>query len=74
MFVSRGMGEAFEGGGWENLIPGGGGEVISGGGGRRTLNNAHITCLLGELIDPVDDELFSPSVSLSADEMSRECL
>lgn len=44
------------------------------GGGRRTLNNAHITCLLGELIDPVDDELFSPSVSLSADEMSRECL
>lgn len=73
MFVSRGMGEAFEGGGWENLIPGGGGEVVSRG-GRRTINNAHITCLLGELIDPVDDELFSPSVSLSADEMSSECL
>ena len=69
MFVSRGMGEAFEGGGeWENLIPGGKQR------GRRTINNAHITCLLGELIDPVDDELFSPSVSLSADEMSRECL
>lgn len=35
MFVSRGMGEAFEGGGWENLIPGGGGEVVSREGEER---------------------------------------
>lgn len=35
MFVSRGMGEAFEGGEWENLIPGGGGEVVSREGEER---------------------------------------
>ena len=34
MFVSRGMGEAFEGG-MENLIPGGRGEVVSRGGEER---------------------------------------
>lgn len=31
MFVSRGMGEPFEEGRWENFIPGGGGEVVSRG-------------------------------------------
>lgn len=73
MFVSRRMGEAFEGGGMGKFNTRGWGRGCKQR-GRRTINNAHITCLLGELIDPVDDELFSPSVSLSADEMSRECL